>query len=136
MLSLIVVMLFALAVAYFAIQNTIGVTLVVANNVIANVPLYFVIISSIVLGVLLSSIISGMNSLEAYQKLRGKEKVIAHDQEEIHALQDKVQSLETENAQLLAQREQHVENAHEVEPKEAKPSFFQTFFNARRESHV
>ncbi len=131
-------MLFALAVAYFAIQNTIGVTLVVANNVIANVPLYFVIISSIVLGVLLSSIISGMNAIEAYQKLRGKEKEIAQDQQEIHTLQDKVHNLETENAQLLAQREQNVEDAHEVEQhqEESKPSFFQTFFNARRESHV
>ena len=130
-------MLFALAVSYFAIQNTIGVTLVVANNVITNVPLYFVIISSIVLGVFLASIISSMNAIEAYQKLRGKEKVIKEDQVAIHDLQDKVHNLETENAQLLAEREHNGEDAPVVEhQEESKPTFFQSFFNGRRESHV
>lgn len=109
MLSLIVTIMFALAIAYFAIQNTLGVTLVVANNIFTNVPLFAIVIGSVLLGVLMSSVISGLNTLSTYLTIRSKEHIIHEDAKAIHSLQNKVQQLEVENARLRTD-EQEVNN--------------------------
>ncbi|MBA3724478.1 MAG: hypothetical protein H0W89_06380 [Candidatus Levybacteria bacterium] len=139
MLSLIVTILFALAIAYFAIQNTIGVTLVVANNILPNVPLYFVVISSVLVGIILASIISGLNALSAYQRLRGKEKIIAQDQRQIHDLQEKVSLLEARKTQLTTDHEVHNDDVqpviHEEKEEQAhRPSFFHNLFHPKTET--
>lgn len=110
--------------------------MVFANNVITNVPLYAIIIGSVLAGVVLSWIISGLNAWSVYRKLRGKEKVIEQDQKQIHSLEDKVAHLESENAQLKSDLEersapQHVE--FEEEHQERKPSFFYNLFHPRTE---
>ena len=134
MLSLIVTILFALAIAYFAIQNTIGVTLVLANNFLTGIPLYFIVIGSVLTGVILASIISGLNAFSAYQRLRGKERIIANDQKQIQILQEKVTTLETENTQLHTEHVRTDDNVREVEPEEApvqRPSFFHNLFHPK-----
>lgn len=128
--------MFGLAIAYFAIQNTIGVTMVLANNVITNVPLYAIIIGSVLAGVILSWIISGLNAWSIYRKLRGKEKVIEQDQKQIHSLEEKVSHLETDNEQLKADLQERTHRP-DVEVREAqkehKPSFFYNLFHPRTE---
>lgn len=136
MLSLIVILMFGLAIAYFAIQNTLGVTMVLANNVITNVPLYMIIIGSVLAGVVLSWIISGINAFTVYRKLRGKEKVIEEDQKQIHSLEEKVMTLEAENTQLRTDVEGKINSAHEEEheeQREHRPSFFYNLFHPRTE---
>lgn len=135
MLSLIVFFLFGLAVAYFAIQNTLGVTMVLANNIFTGVPLYLIVIGSILTGIVLSWIISGLNAISVYRKLRGKEKVIESDQREIHALKEKVAALETENVQLKEQRDERHTNVEfeEREEQKQRPSFFSNLFHPRTE---
>ena len=119
MLSLIVTILFALAIAYFAIQNTLGVPLVIANNIFPNVPLFFIVIGSVLLGVLMSSVINGLNSFSSYLTLRGKDHVIQQDAKAIHSLQNKINALEEENARLRTEEQpvvdQHIaaEEAHD-----------------------
>ena len=125
MLSLIVTILFALAIAYFAIQNTLGVTLVIANNIFNNVPLFSIVIGSVLLGVLLSSVISGLNSLTSYMRLRGKDHVIQEDAKAIHMLQEKVHGLEVENAQLKNGEKKIVEQ-HVVETTPVQRPTFHT----------
>lgn len=134
MLSLIVTILFALAIAYFAIQNTIGVTLVLANNILTGVPLYFIVIGSVLTGVILASIISGLNAFSAYQRLRGKEQIIAADKEQIQGLQEKVMTLEAENTQLRTEHARTDDNIREGEHEEAhvqRPSFFHNLFHPK-----
>lgn len=100
MLSLIVVFLFALGVAYFAIQNVFAVPIVFGSYVLQNVPLYFVVIASMLVGILLASLISSIDTLAAYMKLRGKENRIHSDEKAIDNLQQKVHDLEVQNAEL------------------------------------
>jgi uncharacterized integral membrane protein len=137
MLSLIVILMFGLAIAYFAIQNTLGVTMVLANNVVSNVPLYLIVIGSVLAGVILSWIISGLNAFSVYRKLRGKEKIIEQDQREISSLQEKVHNLEAENTQLRSEmdnrfKDARVEERHDEE-RERRPSFFYNLFHPRTE---
>ena len=100
MLSLIVAFLFALGVAYFAIQNSFAVPIVFASTVIQNVPLYFVVIASVLVGIILASLIGSLDNLSAYMKLRGKDNRIHDHEKVIDDLQQKVHDLEIENAQL------------------------------------
>lgn len=139
MLSLIVTILFALAIAYFAIQNTIGVTLVVANNILTGIPLYFVVIASVLTGILLASIISGLNAFSAYRRLRGKEAIIRDDEQKIHDLNGKITALETENTQLRTELDRRHEDVRHEEPAQQgeevqRPSFFHSLFHPRTES--
>ncbi len=129
-----VTFLFALAVAYFAIQNAYGVPLVVANNIFPSVPLYAIIIGSVLVGILLASLISSMDSLSAYMRLRGKEQTIQEDQKAIHDLQEKVQHLEIENAQLKNESQHTVlveEPQERTERPLHRPSFFDNLFHPR-----
>jgi uncharacterized integral membrane protein len=137
MLSLIVILMFGLAIAYFAIQNTLGVTMVLANNIISNVPLYLIVIGSVLAGVILSWIISGLNAFSVYRKLRGKEKVIQEDRRQIHELQERIMNLEAENTQLRTERDQIFKEAHKGETEEEHarhPSFFYNLFHPRTET--
>jgi uncharacterized integral membrane protein len=134
MLSLIVMILFALAIAYFAIQNTLGVTLVIANNVITNVPLFAIVIGSVLLGVLISSVISGLNTLSAYMQLRGKDHVIQEDAKAIHLLQNQIHELEVENTRLKTEKEEtHTEvvEAEHVDKPIHRPSYVSQLFHPR-----
>lgn len=137
MLSLIVTILFALAIAYFAIQNTMGVTLVLANNILTSVPLYFIVIGSVLTGVILASIISGLNAFSAYRTLRGKEQIIKEDQRQIHDMQEKIMSLEAENTQLRTENERRTDDVRTIDHDEERvqrPSFFHSLFHPRTES--
>jgi uncharacterized integral membrane protein len=131
MLSLIVTILFAFAIAYFAIQNTLGVTLVIANNVITNVPLFAIVIGSVLLGVLLSSVISGLNTLSAYMQLRGKDHVIQEDAKAIHSLQNKLHELEVENAELKTVSKEPVVEETPTEKPIHRPSYVSQLFHPR-----
>ncbi|MGH7203309.1 MAG: hypothetical protein ACREHC_02595 [Candidatus Levyibacteriota bacterium] len=131
MLSLIIIFLFALAVAYFAIQNAFAVSVVLAGNVFHNVPLYFLIIASVLVGIVLASVIGSIDNLSAYMKLRGKDNQIHDNQKVIDDLQQQVRDLEVENARLKSGHPQtEVRDAHPhiamTEPKEethTRPTF-------------
>jgi uncharacterized integral membrane protein len=105
MLSLIIIFLFALGVAWFAIQNTFAVPVVFATTVFHAVPLYFLIIASVLVGIILASLIGSIDNLSAYMKLRGKDNRIHDHERAIDDLQQKVHNLEIENAQLKTTNE-------------------------------
>ena len=129
MLSLIVTFLFALAVAYFAIQNTYNVPVTVANNVFESIPLYFVIIASVLTGIILASLISSMDMFSAYMKLRGKDHEILEDEKTINSLQEKVHELEVENTRLKADVDHDVNEPEVVEETRKSESHRPTFIH-------
>lgn len=106
MVSLIIVFLFALAVAYFALQNAVAVPIVFASTVFHSVPLYFVIIASVLVGIILSSLIGSIGNVSTYMKLRNKDDRIHNDEKVINDLQQKIHDLEIENAQLKSGQNQ------------------------------
>ena len=100
MLSLIVVFIFGLAVAFFATQNTRGVNVTLANSELSGVPLYVVVLISILLGLLMGWIISLVSSISSFFRLRGKDAQIQQTQSSVQNLERKVHDLEIENARL------------------------------------
>lgn len=130
MVSLIVIFLFALGVSYFAIQNTTAVPIIFANSIFQNVPLYFIVIASVLVGLILASLISSIDTLSAYMKLRGKDNRIHNDEKVIDDLQQKVHDLEIENAKLKGGFDQtEVRDAHpEIARKDDSHRHFRPTF--------
>lgn len=100
MVNLIVIFLFGLMVAFFATQNTNGVSVVVANSVFSSVPLYVVVLVSILFGLLLGAIMNLADSISSFFVLRKKDSALHHTQASIKDLEDKIHDLELENTRL------------------------------------
>lgn len=100
MLGLIVLVGVGLVFGYFATQNSINIPINFAGNTIPDLPLYIVIGSALLLGLLISWLISLINSLAVAFKMHGKELTIKDAQKEIVNLENKINELETENTNL------------------------------------
>lgn len=92
--------LFGIVVSYLAIQNTTLVTLNFAGHLIDNIPLYLVILGSLLLGFLIAGVLSSVNSMFSAFRIMGKNNVINSSQKEIETLKEKIHHLEIENAEL------------------------------------
>ena len=100
--TLISIVLFGIIVSYLAIQNTTLVILRFAGYSFANVPLYLVILGSLLLGFIISWILSSINSVFSAFKIIGKNNTINNSQKEIESLKDKIHKFEIEIAELKA----------------------------------
>ncbi|HVF68957.1 MAG TPA: LapA family protein [Xanthomonadales bacterium] len=136
MLSLIIAILFGLSITFFAFQNLAGVPIVIGNFFLPTVPVYLVVIVSLLVGILMAWFISAIEGMSHFMNIRRKDSVINNDKKEINALQRRINELEGKNAELKDDKSVVVENRHEmVEHEEplARPSFFERLFpNSRR----
>ncbi|MBI2617572.1 DUF1049 domain-containing protein [Candidatus Gottesmanbacteria bacterium] len=96
MTGLLIIILFGIGFAYFATQNTSGVTIYADSYVFSDIPLYVVILGSLLLGILLASIISVVNSLSTYFILRKKENTVKELKRTVAELIKRVHLLELE----------------------------------------
>lgn len=87
-------------IAYFATQNTNLISLHLGPYLTPEVPLYFVIIGTLLLGLLLSWIFSLVNSISSKMTLHGKENEIKKDEKTIAELTKEIHQLELENTRL------------------------------------
>ena len=104
MLSLIAVILFGLVITYFAMQNPLGVTLRLMNYQFTGIPVYLIVVISVISGIVMSWVIHLLNSFSFFLKLRGKEDVIRKEKRTIDALRKDVQNLKVENAHLKGEQ--------------------------------
>ena len=103
MVVLIVGVIFGIAIGYFATQNTVPVTLRIGEYVFADIPLYLVIVGSLVVGVLLSWILYLAKLVSSGASSYGKDYVAMRRARRIAAdLEQRVQKLEAENVRLRA----------------------------------
>ncbi|MBI2264434.1 MAG: DUF1049 domain-containing protein [Armatimonadetes bacterium] len=102
MLILILGAVFGLLVAYFAVQNTAPVAIILAGYE-STVPLYFVVIGSLLIGLLLSWITSLAESLSSFFTIHGKDSAIKEARKEIGELAIRIHELELENTRLRAE---------------------------------
>jgi uncharacterized integral membrane protein len=93
---------FALLVSFFALQNTTGATITLANYTFRNIPLYFIVIGSILAGIAMSLVINIFQTLSSSLTLRRKNTTIKGAHNTIADLQSKIHDLEIENAKLVA----------------------------------
>jgi uncharacterized integral membrane protein len=100
MLSIIFALIFGLGIGYFAIHNATPVTIQLGEFVWQDIPLYFVAVGSLILGVLLASIfylVRSVSTLSVYGKHPHHRTI---DDREAVALERRVHDLEAENARL------------------------------------
>jgi len=122
MLTLISLVLFGILVSFFTLQNTSPVTLNIAGLTFADVPLFLVILASLLIGFLISGIISGLNSVSSSFQLMGKDQTINSAQAEIENLKNRIHQLELENSNLKKVESRVVEE--KVVDDYPQPSFW------------
>ncbi len=96
---------FGFVVAIFATQNTAGVDVVLANSVVPDVPLYAIVIASLLLGLLVGWIVNLFWSISSFFSFRSQEDTIAGKNRALNDLNRKVRDLERENDKLRIERD-------------------------------
>ncbi len=97
---MIFLLVFGPAVAYFALQNTSEVTLHLGSAVFSHVPLFYIILGSALVGVILSYIVYLTDSVPKGLVLKNKDKKIKEIEEELNDMTKKAHQLEIENVSL------------------------------------
>jgi len=103
MATLIFTVIFGLALAYFATQNTALITLNFLNYTISGVATYVAVVGALLIGLFLSWIISIINDIGTSFTLAGKENKIKDYKKEIDELTKQNHQLELENTRLQAE---------------------------------
>lgn len=104
MLVLLVTVAFGIAIGYFATQNTDPVTVRLAEYAIEEVPLYLVVMGTLLAGILIAWVLYFAKSVSAGLTIYGKEKAVKKAKHTVADLEPRVYELETENARLRVQR--------------------------------
>jgi lipopolysaccharide assembly protein A len=99
-LTLIFLLIFGSGVAYLALQNTTHVTFTVFSYTFSDVPLFSVIIGSVLVGALMVYIIHLINSISTAFTIHGKNKKIKESEKNVTELTKKIHQLELENEAL------------------------------------
>jgi uncharacterized membrane protein (DUF106 family) len=125
--ALILLVIFGLGTAYFATQNTGNVHVLFGNYLISGVPIYVVVIISILFGVFISWLISLVDSFSAFNTIHSKDSEIRKAQKTIEVLQEEKHNLEIENIRLKGEGRvtEHIVEDEKERAKSYKPSFFQ-----------
>jgi lipopolysaccharide assembly protein A len=104
-LTLIFAIILGLGFAFFATQNTNGVTITFASIPLTDMPVWVVVIVSLLIGLVLASYFNVVNLIESAFKIRGKDATIKGSDKKISALTSEVQSLKAENANLRSRKD-------------------------------
>jgi uncharacterized integral membrane protein len=98
---LIVTVIFGSIIAYFATQNTTLISVRFINYSLT-VPLYFIVIGSLFIGLVVSWIISMVDSVSSSLTIHGKESKLNEAKKETAELTKRIHELELENTKLKA----------------------------------
>jgi uncharacterized integral membrane protein len=99
MASLIVIVILGLGFAYFASQNTAPIIVNVLGNSFG-LPIYLVVLGSLLLGLLVSGIINAFDSLSSMFEIHNRDTKIKQKEQTVEQLSRQVHDLEMENARL------------------------------------
>lgn len=105
MLVLIFAIVFGLGLAFFATQNTNGVTITLANIPLPDTPLWTIVVVSILIGIVSASFFNVVNIISSALKLHGKDTAIKGADKTIADLKSEIQSLKVENASLRSKKD-------------------------------
>ncbi len=100
MFALIVLFVFGIGVAFFATQNTQAISITFANYPLSGIPLYLIVLVSLLLGFAVSWIISLVDVISSALKIHGKDSTIKEANKQIADLTKSVHQLELENERL------------------------------------
>ncbi len=134
MLSLILAILFGLSITFFAFQNSASTPIVIGSFFLPSVPVYLVVIVSMLTGILMAWFISAIEGMSHMMNVRRKDNLIRDDRKSMVQMEEKIKRLEAENANLKQQRDPKevvVEDRHDAPEyieHARRPSFFERFF--------
>jgi len=100
MITLILILLIGGIFVYLAQNNLIPVTLHIGSTVITNIPLFYVIIGSLLTGLVVAYLIHLVNSIFVSFSIHGKDSKIKQSKNEIAELTKRIHQLELENEKL------------------------------------
>ena len=114
MFVLVLILLLAVGsgLVYLSRFNFTPVTVNLGYYVFADIPLFYVITGSLLLGLVLSYVFYLINAISAHLKLKGKESEIKKNKDEVLELTKRVHQLELENEKL-----KNGSSTAEVDPK-------------------
>lgn len=99
MTTLIIMVLTGLIFAYFATQNTATVLVNLLGNSYA-LPIYVVVLGSLLLGLVISGIIGSIDSLSSMFEIRSRDSKLNQKEKTVEELNRKIQAMEIENTRL------------------------------------
>lgn len=105
MFTLVFAIIFGLALSFFAMQNTSLVTITVANIPINNIPVWVIMVVSMLIGLVFASYFNVLNIITATFKLHDKDKSIKGADKEIVNLKDEISRLKEKNINLQAKND-------------------------------
>lgn len=100
MLTLILLLVIGSVLVYISKYNFIPVTLNLGFRSFSNVPLFYIIVGSVLFGLVLSYLVSLVRAMANSRTLRGKNKEIKKNKEEVLELTKNVHKLELENEKI------------------------------------
>ena len=100
MLTLIIFLIVSSIIAYLAISNSMLVVLHFGPYVFSHIPLFYIIIGSLLIGLGLAYLIELINSIFTGFTMRGKDKKIKQSKSEVVDLTKRIHQLELENERL------------------------------------
>ena len=101
MITLILLLVIGSALVYVSKFNFVPVTLNLGMYVFSNVPLFYVIIGSLLIGLVLSYLINMVGVISSSFTLRGKNNELKKDKDEILELTKRVHQLELEKEKII-----------------------------------
>jgi uncharacterized integral membrane protein len=100
MLTLILLLIVGSALAYISQYNLTPVSLNLGYYVFSDMPLFYVIIGSLLTGLILATLIHSFRDISASLTIRNKRKEIKKNKNEVLELTRRVHQLELENEKL------------------------------------
>ena len=122
MLTLIFLVLLGFLMAFFATENTLPVNLTIAGNILTGVPLFVIVMASLLLGIVISWLIHLINTISSEITLMGKETELKTAINTIEALRKKNRELEVATAELKNEVKETEIKAYENLKKNKRPS--------------
>jgi uncharacterized integral membrane protein len=100
MLALLIAVIFGLGIGYFATENTTPVTIRIADYALEEVPLYLVVVGSLLIGLFIAWILYVARSVSTRWTLYNKDQVVRKTRRNVVDLEQRVRELEVENERL------------------------------------
>ncbi len=100
MLVLLVAVIAGIAIAYFGMQNVSPVTIRLNDFVWNDVPVYLVMVGSLLVGLLMAGILYFARSISSTVTLYGKDRAMRKAKHTMAELEQRVHDLEAEKARL------------------------------------
>jgi uncharacterized integral membrane protein len=100
MILLILILVTGLGLVFVSKYNFTPVTVNFGSFAITNIPLFYVIVGSVVFGLIISYLVHLATSVSTYFAMRGKNKQLQKEKEDVLELTKRVHQLEIENEKI------------------------------------